>query len=99
MQQQTYFVQVNEEASEKVLQVEQEYNLRRQPLYKERNEVIKQIPEFWTQCFRLHENLRELITVEDEQALAYLVEVRTFHSRQVQQGLCLASSSKRKQYL
>lgn len=39
--------QVNEEASEKVLEVEQKYNEIRRPVYVKRNEIIKAIPDFW----------------------------------------------------
>ena len=68
-------LQVNDEASDKVLQVEQEYNLKRQPIYKERNQVISQMPDFWHLVFRGHDTLRPIITAEDEEGLAHLVEV------------------------
>ncbi|XP_044467926.1 NAP1-related protein 1-like isoform X2 [Mangifera indica] len=38
---------VNEEASDKVLEVEQKYNELRRPVYEKRNEIIKSIPDFW----------------------------------------------------
>jgi template-activating factor I len=40
-------LQVNEEASNVVLEVEQKYNEIRRPVYARRNEVIKKIPDFW----------------------------------------------------
>lgn len=44
---------VNEEASDKVLEVEQKYNEMRRPVYVRRNEIIKAIPDFWlTAIFR-----------------------------------------------
>ena len=39
--------QVNEEANEKVLELEQKYNEIRRPVYLKRNDVIKTIPDFW----------------------------------------------------
>lgn len=39
--------QINEEASDKVLEVEQKYNVVRKPVYDKRSEVIKAIPDFW----------------------------------------------------
>lgn len=39
--------QVNEEASDKVLEVEQKYNEIRRPVYLRRNDIIKTIPDFW----------------------------------------------------
>lgn len=71
----SWLLQVNDEASDKVLQVEQEYNLKRQPIYKERNQVISQMPDFWHLVFRGHDTLRPIITAEDEEGLAHLVEV------------------------
>lgn len=40
-------VQVNEQASEEVLEIEQKYNEIRRPVYEKRNELIKSIPDFW----------------------------------------------------
>lgn len=39
--------QINEEASEKVLELEQQYNEIRKPVYDKRNDIIKSIPDFW----------------------------------------------------
>jgi hypothetical protein len=38
---------VNEEASDKVLEVEQKYNEIRRPVYNKRNDIIRSIPDFW----------------------------------------------------
>ncbi|KAG5035112.1 hypothetical protein JHK87_010022 [Glycine soja] len=38
---------INEEASDKVLEVEQKYNEIRKPVYNKRNDVVKSIPDFW----------------------------------------------------
>lgn len=40
-------VQVNEQASDEVLEIEQKYNEIRRPVYEKRNEIIKSIPDFW----------------------------------------------------
>lgn len=39
--------QINEEASDKVLEVEQKYNEIRKPVYDKRKDTIKSIPDFW----------------------------------------------------
>jgi hypothetical protein len=39
--------QVNEEASDKVLEVEQKYNEIRRPVYNRRNDIIGGISDFW----------------------------------------------------
>ncbi len=38
---------MNEEASDKVLEVEQKYNEIRRPVYNKRNDIIHNIPDFW----------------------------------------------------
>ncbi|PNX82408.1 nucleosome/chromatin assembly factor group protein [Trifolium pratense] len=38
---------INDEASDKVLEIEQKYNEIRKPVYDKRNEIIKSIPDFW----------------------------------------------------
>lgn len=40
-------IQVNEEASDKVLEIEQKYNEIKRPVYAKRGEIIKCIPDFW----------------------------------------------------
>ena len=41
------FLQINEEASDKVLEVEQKYNEIRKPVYDKRSDIVKSIPDFW----------------------------------------------------
>ncbi|XP_072977727.1 NAP1-related protein 2-like [Typha angustifolia] len=63
---------VNEEASEKVLEVEQKYNDMRRPVYKRRNEIIKSIPDFWLTAFLSHPALGDLLSEEDQKIFKYL---------------------------
>lgn len=42
-----FCLQINEEASDKVLEVEQKYNEIRKPIYDKRNDIVKSIPDFW----------------------------------------------------
>ncbi|KAJ1419609.1 Nucleosome assembly protein [Sesbania bispinosa] len=63
---------VNEEASDKVLEVEQKYNEIRKPVYDRRNEIIKTIPDFWLTAFLSHPALSDLLTEEDQKIFKYL---------------------------
>ncbi|KAL1322711.1 hypothetical protein HN51_067706 [Arachis hypogaea] len=63
---------VNEEASDKVLEVEQKYNEIRKPVYDKRNEIIKSIPDFWLTAFLSHPALCDLLTEEDQKIFKYL---------------------------
>ncbi|RLM74631.1 hypothetical protein C2845_PM15G10660 [Panicum miliaceum] len=62
-------LQVNEEASDKVLEVEQKYNEIRKPVYVQRNEIIQKIPDFWLTAFLSHPVLGDLLTEDDQQEL------------------------------
>lgn len=46
--------QINEEANNKVLEVEQKYNEIRKPVYNKRNDIIKSIPDFWLTAVSRH---------------------------------------------
>ncbi|KAL2523102.1 NAP1-related protein 2 [Forsythia ovata] len=63
---------VNEEASEKVLEVEQKYNEIRRPVYVRRNEIISSIPDFWITAFLSHPSLGDLLNEEDQKIFKYL---------------------------
>lgn len=66
---------VNDEASDKVLEVEQHYNKIRRPIYASRNEQIALIPEFWKRALVSHPVLRATITEAEEEILTYLTAV------------------------
>ncbi|GBG90411.1 hypothetical protein CBR_g50658 [Chara braunii] len=63
---------VNEEATDKVLEVEQKYTEIRRPVYKKRSEIISQIPDFWQTAFLTHPALSQELTVEDRKVFKYL---------------------------
>ena len=67
--------QVNDEASDKVLQIEVEYNQKRQPIYRERSKYFKRLPHFWMRVLTQQSNLHELIVGEDIDALCYCEDV------------------------
>ena len=68
--------QVNDEASDKVLQIEVEYNQKRQPIYRERSKLLRRLPNFWQTVLMQQETLCELIHEDDEEALFYCEDVR-----------------------
>ncbi|KAJ6387141.1 hypothetical protein OIU78_016955 [Salix suchowensis] len=70
---------INEEASDKVLEVEQKYNEIRKPVYDKRNEIIKSIPDFWLTAFLSHPALGTLLSEEDFK----LAASRGFKRRQI----------------
>ncbi|KAL6541826.1 Asparagine-rich protein (ARP protein) [Orobanche gracilis] len=77
---------INEEASEKVLEVEQKYNEIRKPVYDKRNDVIKSIPDFWLTAFMNHPALSELLTEEDQKIFKYLNNLEVEDCKDVKSG-------------
>ncbi|KAF9625961.1 hypothetical protein IFM89_028347 [Coptis chinensis] len=73
---------VNEEACEKVLEVEQKYNEIRKPVYTKRKELIKGIPDFWSIAFVHHPYIYDLLRAEDQEVFRYLssLEVEDFNN-------------------
>ncbi|WVZ85954.1 hypothetical protein U9M48_032809 [Paspalum notatum var. saurae] len=77
---------VNEEASDKVLEVEQKYNKIRRPVYVRRNEVIQKIPDFWLKAFVSHPLLGDLLTEDDQQILKHLESIFVDESDDIKSG-------------
>ena len=70
------WLQVKEEAIDKILLIEQETNRNSQPIYQARAEAISKLPSFWKFVLLQHEVLRELVTLEDQEVLDYLEQVK-----------------------
>ncbi|KAL0421915.1 UNVERIFIED_CONTAM: NAP1-related protein 2 [Sesamum latifolium] len=81
---------INEEASEKVLEVEQKYNKIRKPVYDKRNDIIKTIPDFWLTAFMSHPALSELLTEEDQKIFKYLSNLEVKDCEDVKSGYSIA---------
>uniref|UniRef100_A0A0C9S8R0 TSA: Wollemia nobilis Ref_Wollemi_Transcript_3821_1368 transcribed RNA sequence n=1 Tax=Wollemia nobilis TaxID=56998 RepID=A0A0C9S8R0_9CONI len=81
---------VNEEASDKVLEVEQKYNEIRRPVYEKRNAIIQAIPDFWLTAFLSHPALCDLLTEEDQKAFKYLQSLDVEDFKDVKSGYCIS---------
>ncbi|KAJ7560126.1 hypothetical protein O6H91_04G114800 [Diphasiastrum complanatum] len=77
---------VNEEASDKVLEVEQKYNEIRRPVYKKRNDIIQSIPDFWLTAFLSHPVLGTLLTEEDQKVFKHLLSLDVEDFKDVKSG-------------
>ncbi|KAG5234062.1 hypothetical protein OIU76_000671 [Salix suchowensis] len=77
---------INEEASDKVLEVEQKYNEIRKPVYDKRNEIIKSIPDFWLTAFLSHPALGTLLSEEDQKIFKFLSSLQVEDSKDVKSG-------------
>jgi len=77
---------VNEEASDKVLEVEQKYNKIRRPVYVRRNEIIQKIPDFWLTAFLSHPVLGDLLTEDDQQICKHLESIFVDESEDIKSG-------------
>ncbi|KAL6955159.1 NAP1-related protein 2, partial [Sarracenia purpurea var. burkii] len=81
---------INEEASDKVLEVEQKYNEIRKPVYEKRNQIIKSIPDFWLIAFLSHPALGDLVTKEDQKIFRYLSSLEVKDFKDVKSGYSIA---------
>ncbi|CAN1155926.1 NAP1-related protein 2 [Linum perenne] len=77
---------INEEASDKVLEVEQKYNVVRKPVYEKRNEIIKSIPDFWLTAFLSHPALGILLSEEDQKVFKHLTSLEVEDCKDVKSG-------------
>ncbi|GJS00324.1 NAP1-related protein 2 [Tanacetum coccineum] len=78
--------EINEEASDKVLEIEQKYNVVRKPVYDKRNEIIKSIPDFWPTAFLSHPALANLLTEEDQKIFKHLTSLEVEDTKDVKSG-------------
>ncbi|RDX85881.1 NAP1-related protein 2 [Mucuna pruriens] len=77
---------INEEASDKVLEIEQKYNEIRKPVYDKRNDIIKSIPDFWLTAFLSHPALGDLLNEEDQKIFKHLNSLEVEDFKDVKSG-------------
>ncbi|KAG8384708.1 hypothetical protein BUALT_Bualt04G0146400 [Buddleja alternifolia] len=85
---------VNEEASEKVLEIEQQYNEKRKPVYAKRKEIINSIPNFWLTAFLSHPTLGRMLSEEDREIFTYLESLDLEDFNDVRKGYCITFNFK-----
>lgn len=89
---------VNEEASDKVLEVEQKYNEVRRPVYARRNEIIREIPDFWLTAFLSHPILGELLTEDDQKIFKHLESIDVDEFQDIKSGYSITLTFSSNQY-
>lgn len=89
---------VNEEASDKVLEIEQKYNEIKRPVYARRGEIIKCIPDFWSTAFQSHPALAELLMEGDHEIFKYLDAVEVEDFKDVKLGFSITFNFKANPY-
>ncbi|EFJ52054.1 hypothetical protein VOLCADRAFT_79426 [Volvox carteri f. nagariensis] len=83
---------VNDEASDRVLAVEQEYNKKRRPIYAERAEIIKKIPHFWHRVLSSHPTLADQLSDDDAAILEYVTELDVVDFDDIKSGFKIVLS-------
>lgn len=81
---------INDEQTDKVLELEQQYNKVRKPIYDKRNEVLKGIPDFWLTVLVSHPGLGDYITEEDQKIFKYLSSIEVEDSKDVKSGYSIS---------
>lgn len=75
LRQNVTITQVNDEASDRVLEVEREFNTKRRPIFEKRNRIIAGVEGFWRTAFLNHPALSTLFTADDVELLSYVTQV------------------------
>lgn len=66
---------LSEELTTKMLELELEYHKKKEPVLKERNQLLRDIPDFWTTIITRHPNHRSWLRGMDDAILKYLTDV------------------------
>jgi len=77
---------LNEKASEEILKVEQKYNKLRKPFFLNRAELIKKIPNFWITAFVNCQQIRNLISSEEEECIQSLNQIEVEEFEDIKSG-------------
>ncbi|KIZ02633.1 Protein SET [Monoraphidium neglectum] len=81
---------INDAASEEVLQVEQRFNVKRKPVYRQRGDALARIPAFWRRALMGHPSLQEFITEDDLGALGALERVDVVDNDDIKSGFTVS---------
>ncbi|XP_071702609.1 NAP1-related protein 2-like isoform X2 [Rutidosis leptorrhynchoides] len=77
---------IDEEVSDKILEIEQKYLKIRKPVYDKRNEIIKSIPDFWLTAFLSHPVLARLLNENDQKIFKHLTSLEVEDATDMKSG-------------
>lgn len=84
---QAEILNLNEKASEEILKVEQKFNQLRRPHFEKRNELLKEIPNFWLTSLANHPIIAPMIeSAEDEDCLHYMINLDVEECEDIKSG-------------
>lgn len=78
--------ELNEQASEKVIEIEQEFNRKRRPLYEARNRAYARLPTFWRMALEKHHTIYDVLDVGDKQILNEVTELNVVENDDIKSG-------------
>lgn len=78
--------ELNDKATDEILEVERKYNRLRKPIYEKRSQAIRKIPEFWVKVFNNQDMLSAVLLEDDMAAMKYLVELNVEDHDDVKSG-------------
>jgi len=78
--------ELNDKATEEILEVERKYNRLRKPIYERRNQAIRKIPDFWLKVFTTQDMLAALLSDNDLAVFKYLKELNVEDHDDVKSG-------------
>merc|ERR1712029_666573 len=72
---------IEEEQSNKIIELEQKYVKIKTPIYDQRSKVIAKIPNFWSTCLLNHPQLSSMMSEEDQKVVfKYLKNISVDHT-------------------
>jgi template-activating factor I len=80
---------IDEEVSDKALEIEHEYNKIRKPVYDKRNDLIKSIPNFWSTAFLIHPALGDLLNKKDRKIFKHLSSLEVEDHKDAKSGFSI----------
>lgn len=78
--------ELNDKATEEILEVERKYNRLRKPIYQQRAKAIQNLPNFWFKVFTSNDMLAALLVGEDLTAFKYIKELNVEDHDDVKSG-------------
>lgn len=78
--------ELNDRATDEILEVEKKYNRLRKPIYDRRNQAIRKIPDFWLKVFTSQDMLAALLSESDLAVFKYLKELNVEDNDDVKSG-------------
>ncbi|CAJ0568595.1 unnamed protein product, partial [Mesorhabditis spiculigera] len=95
---QSHVDNLNEQASEEVIKIEQKYNQLRRPHMEKRTKLLKEFPQFWPMALLNHPQIAALVAEDEEDALMSLAAIEIDEADDIKSGYKITFRWKENEY-